>query len=215
MSYNVNLTTTSKVVANILNTCREMYNQGKLVNLSTLKITNPNHSNRDYVKALEIFNAEIIDLETCSVPLPDDYINSVTNMVKRIWTTLVRDNEQRFTEYKKKCESELDEVRAHRDQIWDENDKLKETLNLQKTLTDNQAENIKRLESNVEELRQKLREKSSLLSTLQGQYDVLKKNFERVTEWQTHQNKEQPETQSMEQAKGQSKEQVEGQNKDK
>ena len=100
---------------------------------------------------------------------------NVTNMVKRIWTTLKRDNEQRFTEYKKKCESELDEERDHRDQIWDENDKLKETLNLQKTITYNQEKNIKRLESSVEELRQKLRDKSSLLSTLQGQYDVLKK----------------------------------------
>ena len=45
----------SKTVRLILDKCRTIAGEGRLVNMSVLKIVCPNHSNRDYVRALDVF----------------------------------------------------------------------------------------------------------------------------------------------------------------
>ena len=42
----------SKTVRLILDKCRTIAGEGRLVNMSVLKIVCPNHSNRDYVSAI-------------------------------------------------------------------------------------------------------------------------------------------------------------------
>ncbi len=46
----------SKVVTLLVNTCRKLHTRGIDVNCSLLKINKPNHSNRDYSAALDLFN---------------------------------------------------------------------------------------------------------------------------------------------------------------
>ena len=73
----------SKTVRLILDKCRTIAGEGRLVNMSVLKIVCPNHSNRDYVRALDVFKDECRDLEETKVQIPQNVLNEFNGIADR------------------------------------------------------------------------------------------------------------------------------------
>jgi chromosome segregation ATPase len=176
----------SKVIESLLGTCRTLYNSGKDVNHTTLKFYNPNHSNRDYVKALEIFNDEIASMEECPVKIPESSLNIFNNLVQRLWSELYHQSEIRIAKVKEDCERKLSELRDARDKAYDELDTKNEENKLKdeqiKTLTE-EISGIKAMEHEYQEEIQRL---TNELTIANVKIETLNESVQRLTDWRAH-----------------------------
>ena len=172
----------SKVIESLLGTCRTLYNSGKDVNHTTLKFYNPNHSNRDYVKALEIFNDEIASMEECPVvKIPESSLNIFNNLVQRLWSELYHQSEIRIAKVKEDCERKLSELRDARDKAYDELD----TKNEENKLKDEQIKTLTEEISSIKAIRL-----TNELTIANVKIETLNESVQRLTDWRAHTDKD-------------------------
>lgn len=173
----------SKTVRMLLDKCRNIASEGKLVNFSVLKIICPNHSNRDYIRALDIFKDECRDLEETKVKIPQNALNEFNGIIRRIWNRLVDENEKRINELKNEQIIAVREARADRDKTMEENENLQ--LKLQKAsekmleCTD-KLNRTEMIISDKDHLIGRLKEE---LTALKSKYECLEQSYNKLTEW--------------------------------
>ena len=154
----------SKTVRLILDKCRTIAGEGRLVNMSVLKIVCPNHSNRDYVRALDVFKDECRDLEETKVQIPQNVLNEFNGMK----------NEQITA---------LREARADRDNTMEENENLQLQLqNAGKKMLEC-TDKLNRTEMAIADKDHLIERLKGELTALKAKYDCLDQNYKRLTEW--------------------------------
>ena len=149
----------SKTVRLILDKCRTIAGEGRLVNMSVLKIVCPNHSNRDYVRALDVFKDECRDLEETKVQIPQNVLNEFNGITA------------------------LREARADRDNTMEENENLQLQLqNAGKKMLEC-TDKLNRTEMAIADKDHLIERLKGELTALKAKYDCLDQNYKRLTEW--------------------------------
>ena len=173
----------SKVVSLLVSTCRKLHAQGIAVNSSQLKIHKPNHSNRDYTAALDIFNDEIRMMTECSVPIPDDSREYFDMTVKSMWTNLVNTYEARIKKLKDEHESALFDARKARDSVVDENEDFKVALEKRDEIISVMKKNAEESERKELQTQSTIRNLESEVATLKAKLETVQQNYDRLTDW--------------------------------
>jgi chromosome segregation ATPase len=173
----------SKTVRLILDKCRTIAGEGRLVNMSVLKIVCPNHSNRDYVRALDVFKDECRDLEETKVQIPQNVLNEFNGIIRRIWNRMVDEGEKRITILKNEQITALREARADRDNTMEENENLQLQLqNAGKKMLEC-TDKLNRTEMAIADKDHLIERLKGELTALKAKYDCLDQNYKRLTEW--------------------------------
>lgn len=173
----------SKVVSLLVNTCRRLHAQGIDVNGSLLKIHKPNHSNRDYTAALDLFNDELRMLTECSVPLPEDSREYFDMTIKSMWTNLVNTYEARIKKLKDEHESALFDARKARDSVVDENEELKATLEKRDEIISVMRKNEEEGKRKELQNQSKIRNLETEVTSLKAKLETVQQNYDKLTGW--------------------------------
>ena len=143
----------------------------------------PNHSNRDYVRALDVFKDECRDLEETKVQIPQNVLNEFNGIIRRIWNRMVDEGEKRITILKNEQITALREARADRDNTMEENENLQLQLqNAGKKMLEC-TDKLNRTEMAIADKDHLIERLKGELTALKAKYDCLDQNYKRLTEW--------------------------------
>ena len=99
-------------VREIVKSCHDMALKGMAVTVSTLKIVNPKHSNRDYTAAIEIYQDEIRTMRNCSSPMPPSVRDLCNESIALMWGIVNRHHKDLLDGLQATYKKEADDARA-------------------------------------------------------------------------------------------------------
>lgn len=171
------------VAETLLEACREIASTGQTVKRATLMDMRPNHSARDYQKALELFADECRKVRDCPVPMPEEMLERINNIMKSLWADIVRSSENRIARIRDESQKLITEARYARDKVTDDMEKLKEQMKA-KDLEIGRLSNLLTASKQVEEKQNALMQQlQSELTACNAKFDTLQTSFNKLTEW--------------------------------
>ena len=168
---------TSGVVDALVELCRNIHMAGYIPNLSLLKLRSPNHSNRDYVRALEIFQDELGELDRSSSDIPDDCRHYCDATIKRMWSVLEMKSNERVRQAEESCKINVEEARHSRMLMENELEELKKEAEVSSQAIAKLKAELEQSHGREEEYKARLQQANAELNSSRSQLEVMQKNY--------------------------------------
>ena len=170
-------------VRKLIDSCFVINGKGQDVSVATLKIIAPNHSNRDYALAHEVYQDTKNSLMVNPVPIPEHIHSIFSSCLRMMWASVCK--------HYGECINNMTTERARTEQAFkDEINRYLSEKEMMETELARLKKEIQDLRLQHEELAAANREKDKRLSELTtanaefaGMYKVLKENYDMLTEW--------------------------------
>ena len=110
----------SSTIQLLLSKAEEMGEKGLKVSFASLKDFEPNHSDRDYCKAADIFNDRKSKLKNCVIPLDKLVKGKSDKLISQMWALVCDYFMIREKQIKDECDNKVKEARDSRDVALEE-----------------------------------------------------------------------------------------------
>ena len=176
----------SPTVKKILKCCYVISQMGKPVSVANLKMTEPNHSNRDYASAFSIYNDLQERMDDPPVPLPEQVQGMFKGWINLMWSTVWRQGEERIATIKNEYQKALAESRSAYANVQSAVEQLESEVQQKQTDMETLQKKLEAVISSDREKELKIQELSAEAKKYRDMYDMLKVNFERLTTWHSN-----------------------------
>ena len=150
----------SPIVKSLYEEIHSMANEGIEINFKNLSSRSPNHSKRDYHKALDIYKDEQARIQNNAFVMPDNLKKRIDGYMLLCWSYQSNYFENLLSAEKKSMNDSIQDARTARDKAIEENEKLV-------AICENQKNKLAAINNTKEEYEKKIKSQEVIIRELE------------------------------------------------